>query len=126
MYLIKTAFWLSLIILVLPTSAEDQGDIYGTATQTVRDLKSFCTRNPQVCTKSAEAWTVFKQKAEFGAKLVMDLVNSEGNDQTQSYSATPSAKKTGLWIDMFGARDQNTLTSADREPRWNGPRRPGA
>ncbi|MGI9385200.1 MAG: DUF5330 domain-containing protein [Methyloligellaceae bacterium] len=123
MFLIRTAFWLTLIILILPTNEQDQQKIIGTAGAAVRDLKTFCVRNPDVCEKSASLFETFTQKAQFGAKLVGDFVMEAANgDTTVASNAAPAARHSGL----FGRRSQSsdakdTLTTGDLQPNWQGP-----
>ena len=73
MFIIRTAFWLSLLILLLPTNEQDQRVVYGNAQAAIKDLSSFCSRNPDVCESSKKAARTFSAKAEFGAKMVMDF-----------------------------------------------------
>ena len=119
MFLIRTAFWLTLIILLLPTNESQQRDVYGSAEATVKDFGAFCTRNPQVCDKSKEAFDVFSQKAQFGAKMLMDFVaDSTGEAQTTDDAARPSRFRS-----IFSRDSQNTLNSDDMRPAWSGPSR---
>lgn len=118
MFLIRTAFWLTLIILLLPTNEEQQRQVYGTAEATVKDLKTFCTRNPEVCEKSREAFEIFSQKAKFGARMLMDFVTDASADE----SATLDAVKARHVPSFFRRSPQNTLTAEDMQPPWSGPK----
>ncbi len=124
MLLIRTAFWLTLIILLLPANEREQQEVYGTAGATVRDLKTFCLRNPGVCQKSTNLFDTFSQKAQFGAKLVMDFVKEASTDDTSAaFDDNRSKRKRSV----FGRRPQDTdtqstLTPSDMEPAWNGPK----
>ena len=120
MFLIRTAFWLTLVILLLPTNAEEQKKVYGTAEAAVKDVRTFCTRNPEVCVKSREAFEVFAQKAKFGAQMLMDFVGDTASDTP---SETADADRARRFPTLFrkGARD--TLTADDAEPGWFGPSR---
>ena len=124
MFLIRTAFWLTLIILLLPANEQEQRQVYGTAGAAVRDLKTFCSRNPDVCQKSTTMFDTFSQKAQFGAKLVMDFVKEAASDDTTvaSDADTPKQRRS-----LFGRRSQDadsrdTLTASDMEPAWQDPR----
>ncbi len=84
MFLIKAAFWLSLVILLLPsgTDVSDAGQsepaspgvsasaAMFAARDTIADLSSFCQRNPATCETGSAAIQVFGQKAQHGAKLL--------------------------------------------------------
>ena len=119
MFLIRTAFWLTLIILLLPTNESQQRDVYGTAEAAVKDLGAFCTRNPHVCDKSKEAFDVFSQKAQFGAKMLMDFVTDSG-DEVQT---TADESRGRRFPSIFNRDSQNTLSNDDRRPAWSGPAR---
>ena len=85
MFLFRTVFWLGLVILLLPTNKSEQQNIVGTAKVAVNDLSNFCTRNPNVCANGKAAFDVFVAKAQFGAKMVMDLVERDGDIQPASF-----------------------------------------
>lgn len=118
MFLIRTAFWLTLIILLLPTNEDDQRTVYGAAEAAVRDMSGFCTRNPEVCVKSRDAFEVFSQKAQFGAKMVMDFVSDATSDQDPVAAVDRNENR---YPALFRGDSQNTLTDQDREPGWFGP-----
>ena len=89
MFLIRTAFWLMIIILLLPTDGQQQSKVYGTAEATVKDVVTFCDRNPDTCTTGRDAFEVLVHKAEFGARMLMGFIKDEtggGNDEAASSS----------------------------------------
>ena len=49
MFLIRTVFWLVILVLLLPTNERQQSEVYGTAQAAVKDVSGFCERNPSVC-----------------------------------------------------------------------------
>ena len=123
-FLIRAAFWLMIIVLLLPTDEKQRSEVYGTAQAAFKDLASFCDRNPDACAKGKDVFAVFVQKAEFGMRMVMDLVNgrteaAEGavqNSDTQGIlEPTPPDDATS----------QDTLNPGDREETWSGPGAPG-
>lgn len=122
MFLIRTAFWLTLVILILPTNEQDQQKLIGTASATVRDLQSFCVRNPDVCEKSASLFDSFTEKAKFGAKMVGDFVKDAANgDAAGTTVAAPAASRSLLFGGHpDGADTQDTLTTGDLQPAWQG------
>ena len=122
MFLIRTAFWLTLIILILPTNEQDQQKLIGTAGAAVRDLQSFCVRNPDVCEKSASLFDTFTEKAKFGAKMVGDFVKEAANgDAPGATEATPATSRSALFGGRpRGAETQDTLTMGDLQPAWRG------
>ena len=117
MFLIRTAFWLSLLILLLPTNEQDQRIVYGNAQAAIKDLSSFCTRNPDVCEASKNAAQTFSAKAQFGAKMVMDFFQEKAGD-----GAYFAASERGNRRPSFFRRDaQNTLTADDMRLSWSVP-----
>lgn len=73
MFLIRMAFWVGLIVLLLPSDKERQAQLYKTATEAVHRAATFCDRNAALCEQSAKHWAVFRTKLEFGTKLVFDM-----------------------------------------------------
>ncbi|MGH6736110.1 MAG: DUF5330 domain-containing protein [Methyloceanibacter sp.] len=132
MFLIRTAFWLMILVLLLPTDEEQQNQIYGTAQAAFNDVASFCDRNPQTCATGQEVFAVFVQKTQYGAELVMTMVEehtaSTGNGVPGPVAmpggggvmpvpaAAPLAPTT--WDET---NSQDTLSPDDREAAWGGP-----
>ena len=77
MFLIRTVFWLIILVLLLPTNAQQQSQVYGTAQAAVKDVSGFCERNPCVCATGKDALEVFMQKARFGAEMLMGFVKGQ-------------------------------------------------
>lgn len=73
-FLLKSVFWLVVLLLLLPTDKDQQNKIYGTAQAAMNDVAAFCTRNPQTCTTGQDAFAVLVQKVKYGTDLVMGLV----------------------------------------------------
>ena len=133
MFLFRSAFWLLILVLLVPTDRDQQSQIYGTAQAAMNDVASFCERNPQTCATGQDAFTVLVQKAQYGAQMVMTLV--EG--QTDSLGGTtlsepvampgnravmpvPSAvpMESTAWD---ASASQDTLSTDDRDAAWGGP-----
>ena len=154
MFLIRTAFWLMILVLVLPTDAQQQSQVFGTAEAAVKDVTGFCDRNPSVCDKGKGAIEVFVQKAQFGVAMVMGFVEGAGPAQSANGTEAPKsgapdaavapvsngaesaplAKGAALpWLPANAApvstqaiMSQNTLTASDLTPAWAGPDRAGS
>src|SRR5262245_46766678 len=77
MFLIRTVFWLVILVLLLPTNEQQQSQVYGTAQAAVKDVSGFCERNPSVCATGKDAFAVFMQKARFGAEMLMSFVKGQ-------------------------------------------------
>jgi hypothetical protein len=86
MFLIRTAFWLTLILLVLPIDREEAGIAGGpgaletlSAMQTVvSDMRGFCDRNPGACATGSATVDVLRQKAVYSAGVVQGWL-ADGN-----------------------------------------------
>ena len=121
MFFLRLAFWLALIVLLLPADERQQARLYGTATTAIERAITFCDRNAKTCAAGAEAWATFLKKAEFGARLVGDLLGAGGR---QGPDAVPPPQNTN----GKGKTDpRGTLSPADTQPVWRVPgRRTGA
>ncbi len=131
MFLIRSAFWLMIIILLLPTDEGQQSKVsgvYGTAEATVKDVATFCDRNPDTCTTGRNALDVLVHKAEFGAHILMGFIMDKtglGGDETASSSA--AAPMSGIApANWARGTSQDTLNPEDREAAWGGPDGAGA
>jgi hypothetical protein len=110
MFLIRAAFWLSVVILFLPADPESNSPAprvsfiegFVAARAVVVDLSNFCERNPDVCVTGNAAFQVFAEKAQNGAKMLYRYLDQEPAKATSS-------------------DDQGTLTGDDLTPEWQGP-----
>jgi len=96
MFLLRTIFWLVVLVLLLPTNAQQQSQVYGTAQAAVKDVSGFCERNPTVCATGKDAFDVFVHKARFGAEMLMSFVKGKtgfGGGDAET-AADPSAAGT--------------------------------
>ncbi len=125
MFLIRTAFWLVIIILLLPTDEGQQSKVYGTAEAAAKDVATFCDRNPDTCTTGRDAFQVLVHKAEFGARMLMGFIKEQtggGNETASSNaSAAPAAIDGVAPASWENGTSQDTLTPEDREAAWGGP-----
>ncbi len=121
MFLLRTAFWLSVVVLFLPAAPSADGQApraIGTneallaAQAAVKDAAGFCARNPQACETGTAALLAFGQKAQTGARRVYEFIGA----QLATYERQDRAE-TG---------PPHTLMPSDLQPGWRGPesRRP--
>jgi hypothetical protein len=114
MFLIRAAFWLSVVILLIPadsSSGEDAPRVTViealVATRaTISDLSAFCDRNPDVCVTGSAAAQLFSEKAQNGVRMLYRLFD-EGEEKAP-------------------AEGSGTLTKEDLAPTWIGPARDGS
>ena len=80
MFLIRAAFWLSLVVFLLPADPQtgEQAprvtamEALVAARAAVVDLSDFCDRNADVCTTGSNAFQLFADKLRFGVHFVQD------------------------------------------------------
>ena len=114
-FLIRSAFWLSIVILLLPTPESMKPSEPGigaaqavtAASATVSDMGQFCTRQPDACQIGSQALTYLGNKALASSKWLFEKFSSRSEQ-----SPAPKA--------LADADSQNTLTQADTTPVWRG------
>jgi hypothetical protein len=107
MFIFRTAFWQSVVVLLLPAdpqSGEQAPRVSAiealmAARTAVADFSAFCDRNPDVCATGGSALQLFTEKVRYGTQRLYD-----------SFDGAPAAD---------GAPD--TLKRDDIEPSWRGP-----
>lgn len=138
-FVLKTAFWLSLVILLIPAdpeTAEDTGNpdisslqAISAAQQAYVDMTRFCERSPLACETGSAAVEMFGAKARTGARMVYEYLDParEGARNTagsEAVSAAPSkaSTRTDEAVLHTGSTRADpahgTLTPADRQPEW--------
>lgn len=151
MFLFKLAFWLGLVLVLLPTGSKrhttdtqqiEVAEAATAATAAVSDLSRFCTRQPDSCAVGSQVAGVLARRAKDGAVMVYELI-TERDETTSERTRVPPARRTVIAHDGHGpdrgttgsvgaapaamlprprpTRSQDTLTAADRTPVW----RPG-
>ena len=128
MFLFRIVFWLAVVVMLLPTEERQQAKLYETAAVTVERLATFCDRNASACAAGAEAWSAFVKKAEFGARVAVDLITSQGQRADAAVAAS-STRATGPAAaePRPTPAARNTLSRDDLGPTWRGhPPRAGA
>jgi Family of unknown function (DUF5330) len=105
MFLIRAAFWLAVVVLLLPGDPNTGADAPRvTAMQAliatrsaITDFSTFCDRNPDVCATGSTAVQVFAAKVRYGAGMISSYMNRDQN-----------------------AADHGTLNERDTAPSWRG------
>jgi hypothetical protein len=105
MFIIKTAFWLSLVILCLPAGEEsdqavqtsvDAGSAITAAQSTFADLSGFCDRNPDVCETGGTLLASFGLKARYGALMIYEYLDDQFSSPRSAQAAhSPTPKSSG-------------------------------
>jgi hypothetical protein len=118
-FLMRTAFWLSVVLLLLPTpesmKTPEPGPGIGAAqavtaaSATVSDMSQFCMRQPEACQVGSQALTYLGHKAVASTKWLYEKFTS--NSEQPAAAPTKALAETD---------SQNTLTQADTAPAWRG------
>ena len=115
-FLLRLAFWLSLVITLLPITPSQQSQVGATdalaaVIASVSDIRQFCARQPDACATGSQAIAQFGDKAQTGAKLLYQLLNERA-------SAVPVK---GADKSSTGGPSLGTLTPADLAIPWHEP-----
>lgn len=121
-FLLRTAFWLSIVIVLLPTpdsmktpEGVGAGQAISAASATMSDMKQFCVRQPDACEVGSQALVQFGHKAQASAKWVYDFLSEKlGNEHAVAARPAKAAPAEP-------ENSQNTLTASDTAPAWRGP-----
>ncbi|SON54864.1 hypothetical protein HDIA_1323 [Hartmannibacter diazotrophicus] len=93
MFLIRTAFWLTIVIALIPVDGREQAADAGeapplgameaiyAAQATASDLGGFCGRNPNVCQIGGRIASTMALKAKTGARMVYEWIDGEEKAQ---------------------------------------------
>lgn len=114
MRLLKLAFWLGLVVLLMPSDEAQQARIYQNAAAALEKATTFCDRNARTCDTANAVWTVFVKKLEFAARMGYELATSSGrNEDGARYepAALPSAHVLP---------QPRSLRPDDQAPAWRG------
>jgi hypothetical protein len=112
MFLIRSAFWLALLVALVPSDPGEQARMYQTASYAVYRAVTFCDRNPVICTEAQAYWAIFKEKAAVGSRMAGDLLNERlAAKQAAQPTAAPPLLEPPL-------PPTDTLREADRTPEW--------
>ena len=117
-FLVRTAFWLSIVLVLLPTpdSAKLPESNVGTAqavsaaSVTMSDMRQFCVRQTAACEVGSAAITQFGHKALASAKWLYEFLS----DKLGTPHAAPAKVESKLLA------DHDTLTPSDAAPPWRG------
>ena len=123
-FLLRTAFWLSIVLALLPsggapTASKEPSlsaiEAMSAAGAAVSDMRQFCERQPDACDVGAQAAVAFGQRAQAGARMVLEFIGDK-IVPSETGSVAP-ARAAG----SPSRPAQHTLTPADLQPAWRGP-----
>ena len=126
-FLLRMAFWLGLVLVLLPSGASrqpqgnqvDPSEAISAATATVGDLRQFCARQPDACTVGSHVASQLGSRAQAGARMLYEFVTDNLNRKDSDNAGRdgkPAAERA-----LADKDSQNTLTPADLATPWRGP-----
>jgi len=117
-FLLRVAFWLTLVCVLVPGSKSskpeqqiDAGQALTVASAAMWDAKGFCERQPQACTAGGQVATALGHKAEAGARTLYQFISAK---LTEKPEEKPSEKAAS-------APAQGTLTASDMQAAYREP-----
>jgi hypothetical protein len=89
-FLLKAAFWLSIVLFLIPMPKSETptgsiapersvsaAEALGAAQVAIHDLQGFCQRNPAACEVGTAALITVGEKAKVGAKMVYEYLDTK-------------------------------------------------
>jgi hypothetical protein len=120
-FLVRMAFWLGLVLVLLPTEKTPESEklpqIGATEAVTaagaaMSDVSNFCTRQPAACEIGSQAATVIGHRAQAGARKVYQMITEKKPDHTGSIGGNTVIENNA---------PADTLTLDDLKTDWRGP-----
>jgi hypothetical protein len=102
MFLIRSLFWLMVVVLMLPPAGEAPAPrvgLYETALAAralVHDVAGLCERNEEACATSRDAADLFGRKLETGARMVGSAFGERSEAPQGSLTAADMAEPWSL------------------------------
>jgi Family of unknown function (DUF5330) len=126
-FLLRLAFWLGVVLLLLPSGGGSQhsaatnsvsaSQAISAASATVGDLRGFCARQPDACSVGSQVATTLGYRAQAGAKMLYDVLSEAlAPQETGTIHGDPATQPASS-----PAALENTLTPTDMAPAWRGP-----
>jgi hypothetical protein len=132
-FLLRMAFWLGLVLVLLPRDKTPQsdklpqvsvGDAVQAATAAVSDMSQFCKRQPQACEVGGQAAAVIGGRAEEGARKIYRSITDKKADDDKKPEADKKpedkrsdGKKSPDHTGSNGIADNNDPALSDLAPR---------
>ncbi len=124
LFLLRMAFWLGLVLVLLPREKTPETDklpqigaseAVSAATAAVQDMSQFCKRQPAACEVGGQAATVIGQRAQDGArKLYQIITDKRPPDHTGSIDGYDRDDS------LVSMTSRDTLTPEDLAIDWRG------
>lgn len=127
-FLIRMAFWIGLILLILPIGLTSDGgkqvgafEAFGAVQAAISDARGFCQRQPDACAVGGEMLSHITDKAQAGARWVYETIGAQKGEHNP---ALPGQQNAGQAPQANGQMPQGQpahgLTPQDLAPSWTG------
>jgi hypothetical protein len=88
MFLIRAAFWLTVVVFLIPADPEAGREAprvgaleaLGAVQATATDLSGFCARNPDVCATGSATFEILSEKVRSGVRLIQNALDARAAD----------------------------------------------
>lgn len=123
-FLLRMAFWLGVVCLLLPGTGAKSPDANIDATQAmtmasaaVSDARGFCERQPDACVAGGKVAAALGERAEAGARTLYQFISAKLTEKpVDADKADPKLVKVADEPQRHG-----TLTKSDMQPAWHAP-----
>src|SRR5208337_1656741 len=95
LFLLRLAFWVLLICLLLPGSHDDNRRLINSAERTVSDVRGFCQRNPGVCEDARLSLTIMLSRLRSGADYIQTWLAQNAARERPSAAPYPGGPSSG-------------------------------
>ena len=124
-FLLRVAFWLTIVLALLPSGGSQPvgGGVKATeafeaAGAAVSDVSGFCDRQREACAVGAQAAVAIGQRAQAGAKMVFEFLSEH---TSRGVTRSVSDGKLAARQVPHSPDSQSTLKPSDLDPTWRGP-----
>jgi hypothetical protein len=127
-FLLRMAFWLGVVCLLLPGggSKSPDGKVDATEAMTVAsaavsDARGFCERQPDACVTGGKVALALGQRAEAGARTLYQFISERLSDKSADTEKTAQTERQAAKVVPVSDRAHGTLTRTDMQPAWHAP-----
>ena len=127
--LLRMAFWLGLVLVLLPrdkTPDTDKGptinasEAVSAVTAAVSDMSQFCTRQPAACEVGGQAAVAIGQRAQDGARKLYRIITDKAEKRAPDHTGSIGTVET-TDTPPSGEAPRDTLTPDDLRAEWQVP-----
>jgi hypothetical protein len=125
-FLLRMAFWLGVVCVLLPSGGAKTPDAQINATQAVTlaaaavsDARGFCDRQPDACKIGGKVAVAIGHKAEAGARTLYEFVTAKMSEKSAPAHSAVAPKLAAKIVPVSNV-DHGTLTPSDLTPAWHG------